>query len=130
MLTEDAGDAPTLQRCCSLNPTWSTGSLKSLLLCEGKEGVPKSASFPFSGSHFFQPEAEDLDPPCSCLMRPGCDVKRERLLPHAEKETRERKVTVSCSPVCSLICRLQSKLCIKSPWGAEPTCSPFLFVQT
>lgn len=63
----------------------------------------------------------------------GCSLrkqrKREKLLPHIEKE-RRKNVPGFYSPVWSLICRHRFKLRIKSPWGPEPTCSPYPFVQT
>lgn len=55
---------------------------------------------------------------------------REKLLPHKDKKKKEKKsVPISFSLVWSLICRLWFKIRIKSPWGPEPTCSAYPFVQ-
>lgn len=54
---------------------------------------------------------------------------REKLLPHKDRRRRKKSVPISFSPVWSLICRLWFKIRIKSPWGPEPTCSPYPFVQ-
>lgn len=79
------------------------------------------------GANLFVPEAEDF---CGCFQAETCFWKQKRVkfLPHAEKV--RKNVPVYYSPVWSLICRLWFKLSIKSPWGPEPTCSPYSFLQT
>lgn len=55
--------------------------------------------------------------------------EERKLLPHKEKKEGQ-KVSVPFSPVWSLIPRLWFKLNIKSPRGAEASCSPYpLFKQ-
>lgn len=60
----------------------------------------------------------------------GCNLGKQRKRNYCLIKRGEKNVPVSFSLVWSLICRLWFKLRIKSPWGPEPTCSPYPFVQT
>lgn len=118
MWINEAGDALARQRKLSV----------CLSVCA--EAVLQYLSTPKLKSRFHSDFSQDPSWFCWIHQRPAWvqpwKTERKKLL-HKE---RGKNVPVSFSLVWSLICRLWFKLRIKSPWGPEPTCSPYPFVQT